>query len=299
MGWLDGIMLQKEDLNLLEILGFYCRKDYDNCSWEPQFGIGVDGQTDENTKNPEDYQKAFKALARLDGDENNLSVFDVRMLGDRKALADVIMKDPMIPGILYKGNALEYGKRESAGKIPPRHFRRFISYVQMGLNVVLADEIKAGSIDALKVNGKYDADTYRAIRLFQKKTDMPCTDDRQFGGILGRWTIYMLALRLAYTKKDLIAALRDDQKKLGRDYFVMGHYHGDDSGPEWDAQVHVFDALRWLGYIGPTSQVDMISDRDAAAVAIEEKFNEGTGPGPQYVGPIVIGRIIKALEESE
>lgn len=285
------------DLRFLHQLGFYCWENADSCDWTKGGWVEIESQAGASTKEPEKYREAFKALAGLAGFPGYIDMADLKALKDPKKLARVIMEDPMMPGIVHKGNALEYKKRESPGKIMPRHFRRLLTYIQMGLNIVLADEIKAGKMMPLSINGNYDLHTKLAIAMFQKKTDFPSTDKESFGKVLGRWTIGTLAIKLAYTKDELIALLKEDQRKLSDTHILMDCWYGDDGGNKFEAQRHIFDALKWLGYIWPNADVSRIVDRGTAAEAIAEKFKEGEGPGPRNIGPVVIGRVIDRIEK--
>jgi len=125
-GKIDG-----SNLKLLHQLGFYCWEDAEKCDWAQNDSIKIESQTNESTTDPEKYREAFNVLAGLTWMKNAIDDDDIEALSDPKKLAMVILEDPMMPRIIYSGDALECGKGESAGKIYSRHFMRLLTYIQM------------------------------------------------------------------------------------------------------------------------------------------------------------------------
>ncbi len=295
-----------KDIDLLKQLGF---------CWQPNQcagGIHIlkdDGQVDDSTIGPEDYHKAYANLAGLSGLPTTLSTCDIQKLFTGEGVASVIRNDPMMSEIM-SGSALLYGKKETPGKIRPRHFKRIVAYSKIAFNVFFENEIKAGKMQPLKIDGKYDDQLKAAVAKFQTEMDIPSCVGLKKGECMGRTVLGTLAIMVKYTKQDLLVKLkkfkkvfdkRNSEKPYPVAYFHMGSFQ---KGEYAEVQQVLFETMKWVGGISPNSKLVRIMDRRKAEAAIKKVckrwgvISGDFGSSPLNIGGSVIGAVIRELEVS-
>ena len=238
---------------------------------------------------------------------------DIQKLFTGEGIARVIKNDPMMSQIM-SGSALVYGETENPGKIRPRHFKRLVTYAKIALNIYFgnfASETKAGRMKALKINGKYDSELKAAVAKFQTEMGIPSCTDLQKGECMGKTIFGTLAVKVKYTKQELIAKLDEfkksfDEKNSGKSYPVAYFHMGEFQRGEYaDAQSVLFEALKWLGKISPNLRLVRIAHRENAEQALKEIcMNYGTIPGnfgssSLNIGGSVIADVIRELKAAK
>lgn len=277
--------------SLVRLLGF-C-----DPAFKPMCDSTGDGAVSFSEQSPsyyelDGYAEAFKNLAGLGGSADSIDAADIKILGDPASLAKVISQDPVMKILYTRRAALEAGKieipRPAGGKpVPPRHYRRFVAYLQMAL--------KKAVDPSMKVNGLYDEKTRKAIDLFQKGAGILLPDGSEpKGRICGPKTIGPLVMRLRYSRAQLVRMLEADKAALAlKGIFFMGDAKAD---VHVAAQGHVVEAFKWLGYIDESVDTETREGRMKAIEALQERFKVPGDPvGPNMVGPKIIGKIIERV----
>lgn len=290
--------IRSKDLRLLQTLGFWCVSGQ-NCDYKkPVVEITEDTQAPKGTKDPEQYKEAFANFARLFGSGNVITAGDLAYLRQipNAELADLIENDPSMQTITINLAPIEKGKTSIDRRVPPRSQKRIMAYLQMAINCIYEKDIVAGKITPLVMNGKFDDATTAALQRFAKDTAFVGLD--RSGMLIGPHMVAAIVFSLRYSKEDIIEMLRSEAPKIKKGFtlYPTGYF-----SPIFKTENAIFMALQYLGmislYDGPAS----LADCTEAQEIINENFkaNKADETEKLYIGPILIGRIIKALENAK
>ena len=291
----DPLKLNQGQKSQVQVLGFCDPTFKSDCDAADDGVVYLKDQSSSYTS-LDGYAEAFKILAGLGGKADAIDSADLKKLKDRRALADVISKDPALAVLRARKSGLEFGRRElprsASGKpLPPRDYRRFLAYLQMALQAAVDPKVKA--------DGNYSDIVRRAVRTFQTALGINLPDGSAADGkLMGAGTIGPLIMRLRYGKEELLAALEADRNALAnRGGFFMGDAKGD---VQKSAQQHAADAFRWLGYMDEAVDIETAEGKRKTVETLQERFREeGDAVGPNMVGPKIMGKIIDRVKAVE
>ncbi len=298
--------LTREDMQNVSRLGF-CEPGKKFCDAKNDGVVRISNQSSSYAR-LDGYREAFDVLAGLGGKKDAIDRTDIASLNEPPILGLLLSRDPAYRILAKRQTALEMGTRElrSAGAgdpIPPRHFRRLMTYAQKALGRVLNMTIVA--------DGDYGEQTRELASVFQRRVlkevyaqrrvamgkmnkKFRVADDAQLDGKrIGIDTVGLLIMRCRYSKVALLEQLHSDRKML-QDHgaFIMGEAMGKNAT---SIQRDVCDALKWLGYLDERVDTGSVYGLNAAAIALQDFFGQGvTLVGPQVLDWIV-GRV-KAFE---
>ena len=303
----------RDDLKFLQQLGFYCWDYSKNCEWSGNVQVVSEAQQkDQYTRDPDNYIRAFRNLASVNGSPYFLDSSDLIAFKDPKILANMIEHDPAF-AVLEDRHAMIYGKKEIPQELFPRHFRRFMTYTQLAINFFFKKEIDSGKMKAIKPNGKYDLPTKLAIAKIQKRMSIKSCEGHKVGECIGRGTIKALVMRLKYSKADIANLLIDDWKKLNalpKDVAKKGFRMTDMYEIEGAKDVFrkikkdIFLALQWMGWINPSFHL-WLHKYDAAKVMISHlckgysTCTPGTSTEEFFIGKRAISWLLVELSKSK